>query len=544
MLRGQMMDMPLSIPRIIDFAAEVHADREVVSATVEGGRHAYTYADAARRVARAAHALRALGVAEGDRVATLAWNGYRHFELYYAISGIGAVCHTINPRLFDDQIAYIAGHAQDRLIFTDLTFLPKLAELLPRLPDGLRVVALCASGDLPADSGIPGLMCYETLLDGQPDHIDWPELDEWTASGLCYTSGTTGMPKGALYSHRSTLLHAFAEILGVWRSFGPENRILPVVPLFHVNAWGLPYAAPLAGSGLVFPGPRLDGASLWELIDAEAVTAGWGVPTVWQGLLEEMRRRGAAPATLSRLVIGGSAATRPLIAALEGEFGIEVIHAWGMTEMSPVGTANQFARWPEVGSAESLEAKASAGKRFFAVDMRIVGDDGTPQPHDGAARGELQVRGPAVISGYYENPEAGRAALDGGWFRTGDVARIHPSGDLEIVDRTKDLIKSGGEWISSIEIEAIAASHSGVAHAACVAVPHPHWDERPVLVVVPAGEGAPTREDLLAHVARHVAKWQVPDDVVFVEALPLTATGKVSKLEIRALLGDYRLPEN
>ncbi len=542
MLRGQMMDMPLSIPRIIDFAAEVHADREVISATVEGGRHAYTYADAARRVARAAHALRALGVAQGDRVATLAWNGYRHFELYFAISGIGAVCHTINPRLFDEQVVYIANHAQDRLIFTDLTFLPKLATLLPRLPEGLRVVALCAPEDLPADSGIPGLLSYEALLGRQPEHIDWPVLDEWTASSLCYTSGTTGMPKGALYSHRSTLLHAFAEILGTWHCFGPESRILPVVPLFHVNAWGLPYAAPLAGSALVFPGPRLDGASLWRLIDAERVTVGLGVPTVWQGLLDEMRRRGVAPGTLRRLVIGGSAAARPLIAALEGEFGIEVIHAWGMTEMSPLGTANQFGEWPEPGTTASLDAKASAGRRIFSVDMRIVDDSGTPQPHDGVARGELQVRGPTVISGYYENPQATAAVLDGGWFRTGDVARIHPSGDLEIVDRTKDLIKSGGEWISSIEIEAIAASHPGVAHAACVAVPHPHWDERPVLVVVKADGAAPDRDTLLAHVAAHVATWQVPDDVIFVEALPLTATGKISKLEIRAMLGDYRLP--
>ncbi|MDP2086322.1 MAG: long-chain-fatty-acid--CoA ligase [Gemmobacter sp.] len=535
MLKGMMMDRQLSIPAVMDYAADVHPDRRIVSSTVEGGLHDQSYAQARDRIGQLAHALVAMGVRPGDRVATLAWNGYRHFELYYAVAGIGAVCHTINPRLFPDQIAWIIQHAADSVLCFDLTFLPLVSALRPRMPEGIRLVALTDAAHRP---DLPDVAVYEDLLAGQPTRYDWPDLPEDTAAALCYTSGTTGAPKGALYSHRSSLMHAFSVVLGAPGSFGAGQRILPVVPLFHVNAWGLPYSAPLAATDLVFPGPRLDGASLWDLMQGQGVTAGWGVPTVWAGLIDEMRKRGAAPDRLHTLLIGGSAVAPAMIRALEVEFGIEVLHGWGMTELSPVGTVSRPV--PGQDAEARIAARIPQGKRLFGVDLKIVAEDGAPLPKDGQAAGELLVRGPQVIAGYYNDPAATAKAFDeDGWFRTGDVARITPEGDLVIVDRTKDLIKSGGEWISSIDLENAAVSHPAVAMAAAIAVPHPKWDERPLLAVVLRAGAVVSEAEILAHMAQTMAKWQLPDEVAFVDAIPMTATGKMSKKDLRVQLKDH-----
>lgn len=535
MLKGLMMDRPLSIPAVMDYAAEVHGNRRIVSARVEGGIHDQSLAETRGRIAQLAHGLAAMGIGPGDRVATLAWNGYRHLELYYAIAGLGAVCHTINPRLFPDQIAWIMDHAQDRVLFFDLTFLPLVRALAPRMPAGIRLVAMTDAAHRP--EGWDGLL-FEDLLTGHPGRYDWPELPEDTAAALCYTSGTTGEPKGALYSHRSSVLHAMSAILSAPQSFGAEARVLPVVPLFHVNAWGLPYAAPLSGTDLVFPGPRLDGASLWDLMQAQRVTTGWGVPTVWAGLIEEMRKRGARPDRLERLLIGGSAASPAMIRTLEVEFGIEVVHGWGMTEMSPLGTVSR----PEPGQEQEarIASRIPQGRRIFGVEMKIVDEAGARLPQDGVAVGELLVRGPAVISGYYNAPEATAKAFDAeGWFRTGDVAKITAQGDLIIVDRTKDLIKSGGEWISSIDLENAAMAHPAVALAAAVAVPHPKWDERPVLAVILRPGAMATEAEIQGHLGQSMAKWQLPDAVAFVDSIPMTATGKVSKKDLRVALKDH-----
>jgi acyl-CoA synthetase (AMP-forming)/AMP-acid ligase II len=543
MLKGLMMDRPLSIASIIDYAAEVHPGGEIVSATIEGGLHRYTYRDAHRRIAQAAQALLDMGIRPGDRVATLAMNGYRHFELYYAISGIGAVCHTINPRLAPDQLAYIVNHAGDRVLFFDTPFAPLIAKMRPHFPAGLRYVALTDAAHAPAIEGAE-VGVYDDLLAGRPEAITWPELDENTASALCYTSGTTGEPKGVLYSHRSTVLHALSVAICSARSLALGKRVLPVVPLFHVNAWCLPYCAPLTGASLIMPGIKLDGPSLFDLMDSEGVHNAWGVPTVWLGLLAEMRARGRKPAALEIMTIGGSAAPRALIAAFEGEFGIEATHGWGMTEMSPVGTMGVLE--PEMEALpfeERVDLKSYQGRRIFNVDMRIVDESGAPLPRDGHAVGELVVRGPCVASAYFNNAEASARAVDAdGWFHTGDVAKITPEGVLIIVDRAKDLVKSGGEWISSIDLENAAMACPGVAQCAVIAIPDPKWDERPMLVVVKAPGASPSKQDIVAFLAAKVAKWQVPDDVVFVEALPMTATGKVSKLELRKAFAEDKLP--
>ncbi len=544
MLQGMMMDRPLSIPSIIDYASELYPDVEVVSSTVEGGLHRYDYAEAGKRIAQLAHGLRALGIGEGDRVATLAWNGYRHFELYYAIAGIGAVCHTINPRLFEGQLEYVVNHARDRLLFFDTTFAPIVRMMQGKWHDEMRYVAMTDAQHLPQDEELPDLLCYESLLAGQPEHFQWLEVDERTAVGLCYTSGTTGDPKGALFSHRSTVLHAMACIVTGVRSHRAGKKILPVVPLFHVNAWGLPYSAPLAGTGLVFPGPKLDGTSLFDLIEAERADSAWGVPTVWLGLLEEIKSRGRLPKGLDMVLVGGSAAPQWMIEAFERDYGVQVIHGWGMTEMSPVGTTSMLSPRMKTESLEQRIAyKATQGRRVFTVDVKIVDGEGKRLPHDGEARGELLVRGPFIANGYFENPEATAAALDKeGWFATGDVAKISADGFLQLVDRTRDLVKSGGEWISSIDLENIAMAHPSVSNCAVIAVSHPKWDERPLLCVIKAVDCDPTKEEILAFVAERVAKWQVPDDVIFLESLPLTITGKISKRTLRQQLEGYRLP--
>lgn len=541
-MQGLMMHHSLNVTDILNFAEEIHRNTEIVSSTVEGGIHRTTYGETAPRVRQLGNALRALGVGEGDRVATLAWNGYRHLELYYAISGIGAVCHTINPRLSAEQMIYITNHAEDKVMFLDLTFVPIIEGLKDQFPADMAYVIMTDAAHMPQTS-FPA-HCYEDLLAAEPDTIDWPELDENAACGLCYTSGTTGNPKGALYSHRSMVLHAMLAGLSLPKSMTTGRRLLPVVPLFHANAWGMAHAAPLVGAALVFPGPHLDGKSVYDLMDSEKVFGAWGVPTVWLGLLAEIQSRGKPPEGFGELVVGGSAAAPSLIEAFE-KMGIEVCHAWGMTEMSPIGTVGVLhPPFDGLPFEERMKLKAKQGRRAFGVDLKIVDEDGVRQPHDGEATGELFVRGNTVVSGYYHNEEASASAMDAqGWFGTGDVASISPDGFLTITDRAKDLIKSGGEWISSIDVENMAMAHPGIANCAVIAVPHPKWDERPLLVAVAAGDTPPSNEEVRAHLEGGLAKWQLPDDIVWVDDLPLTATGKVSKLTLRQRFADHKLPE-
>lgn len=543
MLMGQMMQRPLHIIELLRYGADLHPDAGLVSVPCEGGElHRQSYSDALERAAKLAGALTALGVESGDRVATLAWNGYRHFELYYAVSGMGAVCHTINPRLSAEQMLYIISHAQDRVICFDLTFLPLIEGLAPHLPDGVILICLTDRAHMP--SSALDLLCYEDLLAGQSTAFDWPDLDENAASGLCYTSGTTGNPKGALYSHRSTVLHAFSTAIALNESLREGARILPVVPMFHVNSWGLPYAAPLTGATLVMPGPGLDGPSVFRLMDSERVNSAWGVPTVWLGLQNEIAKQGRNPSGLGQVVIGGSAAPRAMIEGFERS-GVSVCHAWGMTEMSPIGTHGILTNRMKAEDFETrMTLQSKQGRRIFGCEMKIVDEAGQRLPHDGVAAGELYVRGPAIISGYFNNNEASRVAIDKeGWFGTGDVASIDAQGFLTIQDRAKDLIKSGGEWISSIDLENVAMAHPDIANCAVIATPHPKWDERPLLVVVPAGDREVPLMEIHDLMRPHFAKWQFPDDVVFVEELPLTATGKVSKMTLRERFADYTLPE-
>ena len=538
---GQMMHRDLSIIDILKFASENHSLSEVVSLRTEGDMHRYNYTDCLSRVCKLANALVGLGIKKGDRVATLAWNGYRHLELYYGISGIGAVCHTINPRLSPEQMLYIIEHAGDRLLFVDTTFVPIIEKLIPKLPKNLVIIVMASSDD--SSTLNDNFLNYEQLILESSHDIIWPELPENTAAGLCYTSGTTGNPKGALYSHRSTVLHALTTSLNLGPSLGDGMKVLPVVPLFHVNAWGLPYAAPLTGTSLIFPGPNLDGASLFDLMDKENVNSAWGVPTVWLGLLEEIRKQERVPSQFQNVVIGGSAAPKSMIEEFES-LGITVCHAWGMTEMSPVGTQGFLpgSMKKALSQDEQISKKCYQGRRVFGVDLKIVDENDNSLPHDGIASGELYVRGNAIISGYYKNNEATEEAFDKeGWFGTGDIASITTDGFLNIQDRAKDLIKSGGEWISSIDIENIVMGHPKVANCAVIAVPHPKWEERPLLVIVSNGDTRVTKKEIDELLLTHIAKWQLPDAIEFLDALPLTATGKVSKLTLRKKFSNYKL---
>ena len=481
-----------------------------------------------------------MGIKSDDRIATLAWNTYRHMELYYAVPGIGAICHTLNPRLSAEQMIYITNHADDRAIFVDLTFLPLVEKLRDKLPKDMQIIVMTDAAHMP-ETGLD-VMCYEDLIAGQSADFDWPDMDENTAAGLCYTSGTTGNPKGALYSHRSQVLHGLIGCITMQNSMRTGKRMLPVVPLFHANAWGAAHATLLSGTSLVMPGPGLDGASLWNLMEAEDVFSAWGVPTVWLGLLAEIKTRGRVPKGLGEVVIGGSAAAPSLIKSFE-DFGVNVCHAWGMTEMSPIGSVGNLSpHHADLPEDEKLALKSTQGRRVFTVDLKIVDENGVRQPHDGAATGELFVRGPAVVSGYFNNEDASKAAIDSeGWFGTGDVASISAEGFLTVTDRAKDLIKSGGEWISSIDVENLALAHPDIANCAVIAVPHPKWEERPVLIAVAAVE-TPDADSIRAHLSKGLAKWQLPDDIVFVDDLPLTATGKVSKLTLRQQFKDHVLP--
>ena len=537
-LLGQMMDVPLTVSSLLAHAARHFGSSEIVSRRIEGDLHRYTYRDCEKRAKQLAQALIALGVEPGERVATLAWNGYRHLEAYYGTTGFGAVCHTINPRLFPDQIAYIINHADDAYVLFDTTFAALVDTLAPHCPRVRGWIALCDEAHRPPLQ--TPVLCYETLMDAQDGRFDWPALDERQASYLCYTSGTTGNPKGALYSHRSTVLHAFGAALPDAMNLSARDAALPVVPMFHVNAWGLAHAAPLTGAKLVLPGKDLDGKSLYELLESERVTCSAGVPTVWLGLLNYLRETGAKFSSLQRTVIGGSACPPAMLRIIEDDYGVQVIHAWGMTEMSPLGTLSKLT-WEQSQRplAEQRKLLEKQGHVLYGVDMKIVGEDGRELPWDGVAFGELHVRGPWVIDRYFRKDES---PLVGGWFPTGDVATIDPDSFLHITDRSKDVIKSGGEWISSIDIENVAIAHPAVAEAACIACAHPKWTERPLLVVVKRAEHDITREELLAFYDGKVAKWWIPDDVVFVDELPHTATGKLQKLKLRDLFRDHVLP--
>jgi len=541
-MHGLMMDMPLAISELIRHADRHHGDTEIVSKRVEGdGLHRYNYREAHRRARRLAKALARLGLAMHDRVGTLAWNGYRHFELYYAVAGSGAVIHTINPRLFEDQIVYIANHAEDRILCFDLTFLPLVEKLAPRLETVKRYVLMTDRAHMPAKTSIPGLACYEELLEAEDDRFDWPRFDERTAACLCYTSGTTGNPKGVLYSHRSTILHAYGAALPDVLNFSARDVVLPVVPMFHVNAWGIPYSAAACGTKLVFPGQHLDGRSLYELFEGERVTMSAGVPTVWLGLLQFMDANRLKFSTLKRVVIGGSACPPAMMRKFNDDYGVEVLHAWGMTEMSPLGCVCTL-KEKHLGLDKEAQfaIRMKQGRPPFGVDWRIVDEQGRELPADGKTFGHLQVRGPWVLSSYFKG-EGGNPLRDG-WFPTGDVGTLDPDGYLQITDRSKDVIKSGGEWISSIDLENIAIAHPAIAEAAVIGVRHPKWDERPIVVAVKKPGASVTKQELLAFYEGKVAKWWIPDDVVFVEELPHTATGKLSKITLRERLASYRLP--
>ncbi|MES2956624.1 MAG: 3-(methylthio)propionyl-CoA ligase [Pseudomonadota bacterium] len=538
---GLMQDQPLSISSLIEFAGRHHHDAQIVSRRVEGDIHRYTYREAAARSRQVAAALDRLGLGFSERVATLAWNGYRHYELYFGISGSGRVVHTLNPRLSPDQVVWIANHAEDRVIAFDLTFLPIIKAVWRQCTTVQHWIALCDADKLPADSGIDGLQSYEAWIGRESDSYTWPAFDEKSAATLCYTSGTTGNPKGALYSHRSTLLHAWAVALPDSLSLSARDCILPVVPMFHVNAWGLPYAAAMTGAKLVFPGPALDGKSVYELLESEKVTMAAGVPTVWLMLLNHVRQNDLKFTHMRRTVIGGSACPPAMIRSFRDDYDVTVLHAWGMTEMSPVGTVCKLKlAQTELDADAQLAIMAKQGRAVYGVEMRIVDPEGRELPWDGMASGDLHVKGPWVVASYFK-AEGGDPLIDG-WFPTGDVASIDADGFLQITDRSKDVIKSGGEWISSIDIENVAVAHPAVAMAACIAMPHPKWDERPLLVVVKKPGAEVSRDELLQFYEGKVAKWQVPDDVVFVDAIPLGATGKMQKNKLREQLKGHRLP--
>ena len=541
---GLMQSQPLLISSLIESAARHHGDAEIVSRRVEGDIHRYTYRDLSARAKRLANALDAMQLQLGERVASLAWNGYRHMEMYFGVSGSGRVLHTINPRLHTDQIAWVVNHAEDQVLCFDSSFLHLVQAVHAKCPTVKKWVMLCDADKLPADSGVPGLVSYETWIGTYTDSYVWPQFDENTASSMCYTSGTTGDPKAALYSHRSSTLHAYAASLPDVMGISARDAVMPVVPMFHVNAWGIPYAAAMNGCKLVLPGPAMDGKSIYELMQAEQVTFAAGVPTIWQMLLGHVAPNKLQFSSLKRTVIGGAACPPAMIDAFQDDYGVEVLHAWGMTEVSPLGTVCTLKKkqldWPKDQQMRVLQRQ---GRALYGVDMKIVNGDGKEQPWDGKTYGDLMVKGPWVLDSYYKGASPLVADENGQrWFPTGDVATIDADGFMQITDRTKDVIKSGGEWISSIDIENIAMGHPAVAMAACIGMAHPKWDERPIVAVALKAGAQVTREELLTFYEGKLAKWQIPDDVVFVDAIPIGATGKMLKVRLREQLKDYVLP--
>ncbi len=537
-MQSLMQQHPLMISSIIEFAERWYPNVEVVSRTTEGPIHRCTYKDMGQRARKLASSLSTLGIKNGDRVGTLAWNGYRHLELYYGVSGSGAVLHTINPRLFAEQMAYVIDHAGDEVIFTDLTFVPLLEGLQAKLKKVKHIVIMTDREHMP-DTTLNNVHCYEELLDAGSSDYQWPELDENAPSSMCYTSGTTGNPKGVVYSHRSTIIHALASSAPNALGLSGLDSILLVVPQFHVNAWGVSYAAPMNGCKLVLPGPAMDGKSIHELLEQEQCTLSLAVPTIWMMLTGYLRESDKTLPHMKRVVIGGSAVPEAMIRSFEQDYDVQVIHAWGMTETSPLGTVNFL--MPRVQALDyeaQMATKIKQGKTIFGIDLRIVDDQNHVLPHDGKAFGKLQTRGHWVTSGYYGED----SALDAdGWFDTGDVATIDSDGYMMITDRTKDVIKSGGEWISSIELENAAVGHPEITEAAVIAIAHPKWDERPLLIAV--RNGNVEKDELLIYMSDLVAKWQLPEDILFVDELPHGATGKLNKLKLREDYSEYQFPD-
>jgi acyl-CoA synthetase (AMP-forming)/AMP-acid ligase II len=541
-MQGLMQDWPLVVSSIIDHARLNHPEREIVTRSVEGPIHRYTYRDMHGRSKRFAKALTRLGVRQGGVVATLAWNTYRHMEAWYGIMGIGAVCHTLNPRLFAEQLIYIANHAEDQYLLLDLTFVPIAEALFAKLPTIKGYIILTDRAHMP-QTKLPNALCYEELLAAEDENFDWVKVDERAAAGLCYTSGTTGNPKGVVYSHRSNVLHALtlnsADFIGL-RSL---DSVMPIVPLFHANAWGIAFAAPMSGSKVVHPGAKLDGASVHQLLNDEGVTFTAAVPTVWLGLLQHLEANPEAKLSkLKRVVVGGSACPRVIMEKFENKYGVTILHGWGMTEMSPVGSVSSLKASQEgLTHEQKLDAKLKQGRPPYTVEMKIIDDAGKEVARDGKTFGHLVVRGPAIASAYFKG-DGGNILDKDGFFDTGDVATIDSEGFMAITDRAKDVIKSGGEWISSIEIENIAVGHPAVAEAAVIGLPHPKWDERPLLIIVKKQGQNATKEDLLKYLEGKIAKWWTPDDVVFQDEIPHTATGKIQKRDLREQWKNHKLP--
>lgn len=537
------MDRPLLISSIAEHAARFHADAEIVSVTADNPRHRYTYADCFGRSKQLANALAGFGFDIGDRVATLAWNDYRHLETYYGVSGSGFICHTINPRLFPEQLVYIINHAEDRMLFVDPMFLPLIEKIADQLTTLEHIVVLCDQATLPKST--LDVVSYEALIGDKPATFDWPQIDERAAAALCYTSGTTGHPKGVLYSHRSTLLHAMIGLTPDVLDISRNDCVLPVVPLFHVNAWGIPYAAPMVGAKIVMPGPKMgDGETLYGLLTEENVTLALGVPTVWLALLDYTERNKLRLDGLQRTVVGGAAVPASMIEEFRDKHDVVVHQGWGMTEMSPMGTLNKLLpKHQSLTDAEKVKIQTKAGRGIYGVEMKIVADDGKQQPWDGVSYGALMVRGPWICSDYYKLQGSADSHDADGWFNTGDVATIDSDGFMAITDRTKDVIKSGGEWISSIDLENTAVGHPAVAEAAVIGVAHPKWTERPLLIVVVKDGETVAKDAILQYLDGKIAKWWMPDDVVFVDELPHTATGKIKKIVLREQFADYKLPD-
>lgn len=538
---GQMMEFPLLISQMLQHADKYHGDSEIVSKTVSGEIHRYTYRDAHLRTKQLANALQRMGVQKGDRVGTLAWNTFRHFEAYFGIAGIGAVSHTVNPRLFPEQILYIINHAKDRFLFVDETFVPLIEQLEPELKTVEKVVILTDNDQF--DTTLSNWIAYETLISAENNEFDWPIFDERSASSLCYTSGTTGNPKGVLYAHRSTVLHAYTVCMPDGLAISARDVVMPVVPMFHVNAWGLPYVCSMTGAKIVFPGPFMDGKSLTQLIHEEDVTFSAGVPTIWAGVDAHLKETNQKISSVKRIIIGGSAVPQSMIRNYQTEYDVEVIQGWGMTELSPLGTINTFKKKHLDLDEESQYAlRTTQGRVLFGIDMKIVDPEGKELPWDGEAFGDLLIRGPNVLTNYFGHDDDLLIKDDEerGWFMTGDVATIDPDGYMQITDRSKDVIKSGGEWISSIELENTAVAHPDVIEAAVIAIPHPKWDERPLLVIVKKPSSELTKETMLKFFDGKVAKWWIPDDVAFVDEIPHTATGKILKTKLREDFADYK----